>query len=97
MASEAADDYNDDGEIDEEDFKLFVDRLFEGGPDGPGDGPFVPAFEDWLASEAADDYNDDGEIDEEDFKLFVDRLFEGLRSRRSWWSFSWRRSFRSCV
>ena len=82
MASEAADDYNDDGEIDEEDFKLFVDRLFEGGPDGPGgpfpgDGPFVPAFEDWLASEAADDYNDDGEIDEEDFKLFVDRLFEG--------------------
>ena len=55
---EAADDYNDDGEIDEEDFKLFVDRLFEGRPDGPfpGDGPFVPDFEDWLASEAADDY-----------------------------------------
>ena len=41
LASEAADDYNDDGEIDEEDFKLFVDRLFEGRPDGP----FVPDFE----------------------------------------------------
>ena len=63
LASEAADDYNDDGEIDEEDFKLFVDRLFEGRPDGP----FVPDFEDWLASDEAEDLNEDGEIDEADY------------------------------
>ena len=97
MASGEAEDLNEDGEIDEADYELLLEFVF-GGPDGPGgpfpgDGPFVPAFEDWLASEAADDYNDDGEIDEEDFKLFVDRLFEGGPDG----PFPWRRSFRSCV
>ena len=89
MASGEADDYNDDGAVDEEDFKLFVDRLFEGsdgfpgdGPDGPGgpfpgDGPFVPDFEDWLASGEAEDLNEDGEIDEADYELLLEFVFGG--------------------
>ena len=78
-SGEAAMTMNDDGEIDEEDFKLFVDRLFEGGPDGPfpGDGPFVPDFEDWLASGEAEDLNEDGEIDEADYELLLEFVFGG--------------------
>ena len=66
--------YNDDGEIDEEDFKLFVDRLF----DGPSRRSFsFPILRIGWPAKKPMTINDDGEIDEEDFKLFVDRLFEG--------------------
>ena len=49
--------------------ELLLEFVF-GGPDGPfpGDGPFVPDFEDWLASGEAEDL-EDGEIDEFDYEL----------------------------
>ena len=63
-------DLNDDGEIDEEDFQIFVDEM---GPIGPGPGPGL-SLEDWLEGPEAMDLNDDGVVDEEDFQIFVDEM-----------------------
>ena len=60
LASDEAEDLNEDGEIDEADYELLLEFAF-GGPGRP-DGPFVPEFEDWLASDEAEDLNEDGEL-----------------------------------
>jgi len=77
LASDEAEDLNEDGEIDEADYELLLEFVF-GGPDGPGGpGPFVPEFEDWLASDEAEDLNEDGEIDEADYELLLEFVFGG--------------------
>ena len=76
LASDEAEDLNEDGEIDEADYELLLEFVF-GGPGGPDYGPFVPDFEDWLASDEAEDLNEDGEIDEADYELLLEFVFGG--------------------
>ena len=69
--------YNDDGEIDEgtSSYSSF-DRLF-GGPDGPGEGPFVPDVEDWLGSDEAEDITRTVRSTMEDYELLRSLYLSG--------------------
>ena len=67
MVSDEAEDLNEDGELDEADYELFVELYFD-------EDIYVPSFDEWLASDEAEDLNEDGELDEEDYELFVENL-----------------------
>ncbi|MGA1838984.1 MAG: CotH kinase family protein, partial [bacterium] len=78
--SPMAADLNDDGQIDEEDYDIFLDSQWNTGggwwaPDpNMTTGGFwggVDPVADWLASSEAQDLNDDGEITGEDYFIFI--------------------------
>ncbi|MFA6108568.1 MAG: FlgD immunoglobulin-like domain containing protein [Candidatus Latescibacterota bacterium] len=60
----AGQDLSGDGEVDEEDYRLFVHQTM------PDPGTNVPPVEQWLANNGQD-LNGDGKVDEEDYRIFV--------------------------
>ena len=81
-----AGDLDGDQDVDEEDFKIFLDEVFAGGPVEPGrpggpggsdDGGRELVFDEWVDGPEAADLNGDLEIDEDDFKIFLDEVLEG--------------------
>lgn len=73
LSSPDAQDLDNDGEITEEDYIIFMDTVqYSGGFWGWGTGSFVTdPFDAWLDSPQAEDLNEDDEITEDDYNIFL--------------------------